>query len=871
MKPVVGRTAALHIAFWQYDPWYRRAWFIGPQAIAFLLAIWLLADKGVLQVGKWAKPADCSNASSPGCAATQRVMFSWVDEVSRPTIANQATVTVDRSAFRSSAAADQPKLSSALGAYYRRNWARAVDILKSANPSDPNVQYVTALALLIPNTTDQVRDAQTNLRGAAAAGQRQANGVLGRTLIMGAGGLPKDEAAGRKLIEDGAAAGDTYAMRLAAAGYVNREFDGTYDSVKAVDLLRRAADAGEPLAMAQLAYSIKTGRGGLARDESKVVDYLRRSAEAGYLEAQFTLGRWATDRYEKHETEDPSEGMKWYERAYQHSYSSSSLVNLARFHRFARSAPWFDTKRSFELLQLCAPYSYSFCHYWLGRAYHEGAGTPRDMVKAYAHYTIAQQLGMRDASANVQQLDGFLQPADKTKATELAASISASLRPVPAAIMLQSPEAESAAPSPWTAPSAQPAAPPGQSSAPSAPPAAPLSPPTQQSASDWDTCKGNNLEPAIAACARLIASGITGKDLGMAHFYQGWNHNEKKQYREAVAHYDKAIELGANPATAHNNRGIAYQALDNLDAALRDYDEAVRIDTSYALGYENRAYAYFIRNRLDDAMADANSAIRLNAKRARAYWVRARVHEARSQWNDVVSDCSTAIELSSKYEECFYRRGWAYYKLHRYEVALADFDEAVRLSPEWSAPLDDRGATYEALGNFEAAFRDYSKAASLGNADGMNNVGLLYAKGKGVAKDPVAARQWYEKAADKGHASGMANLGWSYLNGQGGTKDYAGAKHWYEKAAALGNAWSMTELGLMYHNGNGVPQNYSEAFRWYEKAAALGEPWALFNLGAMYEQGQGVNRSKSEAINWYQKAAAAGHPDANRKLQALTR
>jgi TPR repeat protein len=338
MKRVVGQTAALHIAFWQYDPWYRRAWFIWPQAAAILLALWLLADRGALPVGNWATPADCSNASNPGCAGTRRVMFFWVDEVARPSIANQITVSVDRSGFRNSAAADQPKLSAALGVYYRRDWAKAVDILKSAIPTDPNVQYLTALALLIPGTTDQVRDAQTLLRSAVAAGHRQAAAVLGRTLIVGSGGLPKDEAAGRKLIEDGLEAGDTYAMRLAAAGYVNREFGGTFDPVKAVDLLRRATEAGEPIAMAQLAYCIKTGRGGLAGDDSKVLDYLRRSAEAGYLEAQFTLGRWLTLRYANREIEDPSEGIKWYERAYQRGHSFSALVDLAYTYRYARAA-----------------------------------------------------------------------------------------------------------------------------------------------------------------------------------------------------------------------------------------------------------------------------------------------------------------------------------------------------------------------------------------------------------------------------------------------------------------------------------------------------------------------------------------------------
>ena len=161
--------AALHGAFWQYDPWYRRAWYVWPQVTAILFAGWLLVGlpPAAVPLGSWAKPADCTNASTPGCAATRRAVFNWDEEIGRPTIANQATVVVDRSAFRSSAADDQPKLAAALGAYYRYDWARAIDILKSATASDPNVQFLTALALMIPNSTDQARNAQALLREAA--------------------------------------------------------------------------------------------------------------------------------------------------------------------------------------------------------------------------------------------------------------------------------------------------------------------------------------------------------------------------------------------------------------------------------------------------------------------------------------------------------------------------------------------------------------------------------------------------------------------------------------------------------------------------------------------------------------------------------
>jgi TPR repeat protein len=456
----MGRTAALHIAFWQYDPWYRRAWLVWPQVTAILLASWLLLGlpEAAVPLGNWAKPADCTNALTPGCAATRHAVYTWDDdEVGKPTIANQITVNVDRSAFRNSAADDQPKLAAALGAYYRYDWAKTIDILKSANASDPNVQFVTALALLIPNSTDQSRNAEALLREAVAGGHRQAGSVLGRVLFVGAGGLPKDQTAGRKLIDDAVAAGEPYAMRLAAAGYVSGEFGGTFDTVKAVDLLRRSADGGELIAMAQLAYCINTGRGGLSRDAAKTIDYLRRAADAGFEGAQLTLARWYRDRYGNQEDPDLSESIKWYERSYHQGHSIFAASELAYVHRYARGAPWFDTKRSFELLQVCAPYRNAFCQYWLARAYHDGAGTARDYTQAYAHYTVAKQLGRQDA--NLQRLEDFLQPDVKTSAAELAKSIAAALKPAPRVVRLETAETEAAGPSPRPDPTPRPASP----------------------------------------------------------------------------------------------------------------------------------------------------------------------------------------------------------------------------------------------------------------------------------------------------------------------------------------------------------------------------------------------------------------------------
>ena len=456
-----GRMAALHVAFWQYDPWYRRAWFVWPQLTAILLASWLMVGipQAPVSVGNWAKPADCSNASTPGCAATRRAVFVWDDEVSRPMVANQNTVIVDRSIFRTSAADDQQKLASALGAYYRFDWVKATDILKAATASDPNVQFLNALALLIPNSTDQTRSAEALLREAAAGGHRQAGSVLGRILFTGVSGVPKDEPSGRKLIDDAVAAGEPYAIRLAAAGYVSGEFGGTYDTVKAVDLLRKAADAGDLIAIAQLAFCIDTGRGGLPRDSAKALDYLRRSADAGFEAAQITLARWLRDRYLYRESEDLSESIKWFERSLRQGHSLFALAELGYVYRYARDAQWFDPKRSFQLFQACAPYRNAYCHYWLARAYHDGAGTTRDYTQAYAHYTVAKELRWQDSGNNLQRLEDLLQPDIKTTAAELAKSILAGLKLIPRPLRIETAETETAGPSPWPDATLRPASP----------------------------------------------------------------------------------------------------------------------------------------------------------------------------------------------------------------------------------------------------------------------------------------------------------------------------------------------------------------------------------------------------------------------------
>ena len=54
------------------------------------------------------------------------------------------------------------------------------------------------------------------------------------------------------------------------------------------------------------------------------------------------------------------------------------------------------------------------------------------------------------------------------------------------------------------------------------------------------------------------------------------------QYQQAIADYDKAIELNPNDAVAHNNRGHAYADQGQYQQTIADFDKAIELDPDVA-------------------------------------------------------------------------------------------------------------------------------------------------------------------------------------------------------------------------------------------------------------------------------------------------
>jgi TPR repeat protein len=174
----------------------------------------------------------------------------------------------------------------------------------------------------------------------------------------------------------------------------------------------------------------------------------------------------------------------------------------------------------------------------------------------------------------------------------------------------------------------------------------------------------------------------------------------------------------------------------------------------------------------------------------------------------------------------------------------------------------DPGSTAFMHGEYDLAMQEWSKKAAAGDAEAMNNIGILYNKGLGVAEDAAGAAGWYRKSAELGFANGQFNLANLLYNGNGVDRDLTQSAAWYHEAAQRGHLGAQYFLGLMYAEGEGVAEDKIEALKWIVKSADGGNAAAQYEVGRMLVAGDGLQADPAKGAEYALKAAHAGNAQA---------
>jgi len=208
----------------------------------------------------------------------------------------------------------------------------------------------------------------------------------------------------------------------------------------------------------------------------------------------------------------------------------------------------------------------------------------------------------------------------------------------------------------------------------------------------------------------VAAAFAQGADFGKAAEFiaAGRSKLQAKDYKGAVADFDKAVEAEPEMGVCYFFRGLAHLSLEDQENGIKDLDRAVE------LGFENargmRARAYRSLHRYDEAREDLKA---ISATDPRALGDLGELCETMGDLAGAIAAYKKQIESGwAESAELWTLRAAAEYNLGDTKQAYADLENAIYCNAEYGEIYFTRGRWKLLEGDLATAQKDFEKAVA---------------------------------------------------------------------------------------------------------------------------------------------------------------
>jgi protein O-mannosyl-transferase len=172
-------------------------------------------------------------------------------------------------------------------------------------------------------------------------------------------------------------------------------------------------------------------------------------------------------------------------------------------------------------------------------------------------------------------------------------------------------------------------------------------------------------------------NGIAENNMGAALIERG-------QPELAQTHFETAVRLIPDLASAHYNLGFLWQRQNRTEQATREYRQAIALSSDpmeAAQAHNNLGILYLMSKNYAAALPELNAAIALNANEQNSYIGRGTIELESWNYQAAAADFARAAEISPSPMACFFL-GQALERKSDYAQAANAYMAALQLAPE---------------------------------------------------------------------------------------------------------------------------------------------------------------------------------------------
>ncbi|MBI1955348.1 MAG: tetratricopeptide repeat protein, partial [Acidobacteria bacterium] len=173
--------------------------------------------------------------------------------------------------------------------------------------------------------------------------------------------------------------------------------------------------------------------------------------------------------------------------------------------------------------------------------------------------------------------------------------------------------------------------------------------------------------------------------------------------KEALACYDKAIEINPNSAQSWYNRGLAYQNYDALEDALASYERALTLNPLHDAAWLNKGVILRKLLRSREAVECYDKVLALNPQSAVAWYNKGYALRQMGRVQDELACYEKVLSIDPYYTEAWLNRGVAFRKQNRLIEALGCYDKVLEMQPKHPDAWYNKGMVLRKMGQAREA------------------------------------------------------------------------------------------------------------------------------------------------------------------------
>ena len=238
---------------------------------------------------------------------------------------------------------------------------------------------------------------------------------------------------------------------------------------------------------------------------------------------------------------------------------------------------------------------------------------------------------------------------------------------------------------------------------------------------DFDRAKNLNAE-----AAKIVSEKLRDPKFAAGYVARGNTYWGNKEYKQAIAEYDRAIEIDPRNFEAHVSRGESLYALRDYANALASIDQALALNPTSVRANNARANVLYSSGDYDGALLSYDKAIASSPKDKILFSNRADAYAKKRDCTRAILDLNQAIALDPRYASAYERRGNCYIAKEDFVRATSDLTQAIALDPGNVGAVVDRGGAYLYQQDYVHAIQEASDAI----ARQPNNSGAFFVRAR---------------------------------------------------------------------------------------------------------------------------------------------